>query len=173
VSTFPFSVPSSSLPNWENFGVSWAEPKRTHRDQVLNTTQDEFKNDDEIPESKALSEQLAVASQTTRSDARFSILSGFYTIRRPIAVQDFLSQQPGLIKLLFAALPKMKEAWGSDVRSELELLEDPDDFSSSLVVYVVSKTENSFESLDRFDRDWWIDHVGLAEGSLSFSVQME
>jgi hypothetical protein len=76
-----------------------------------------------------------------------------------------------LFDLLFAALPKVKEVWGADARTELELLYDPEDDSSSLVVHVLSNHPNTYAALDHFDEHWWLNHIGASEGLLNFSVE--
>jgi hypothetical protein len=115
--------------------------------------------------------QQPLARQMKRSNAKFAILSGFYTVRNPIAVQEFLVERKPLFDLLFAALPKVKETWGSDAKTELELLHDPEDDSSSLVVHVLSTHPNAYAALDHFDEDWWLNHIGESEGLLNFSVE--
>jgi hypothetical protein len=115
-------------------------------------------------------ERLALTDRK-RSDAKFSILSGFYSVRNPSAVQDFLANRRPLVDLLFAALPKVKETWGGDAKTVLELLHDPEDDSSSLVVHVLSSHPNKYAALDHFDEQWWLNHIGESEGLLNFSVE--
>ena len=118
-----------------------------------------------------LKQQSLTQRETKRSNAQFAILSGFYTVRNPVAVQDFLVDRRPLLDLLFAALPKVKETWGADARTELELLHDPEDDSSSLVVHVLSNHQNAYAALDHFDEQWWLNRIGESEGLLNFSVE--
>jgi hypothetical protein len=118
-----------------------------------------------------LKQQPLTQRETKRSNAKFAILSGFYTVRNPVAVQDFLVGRRPLLDLLFAALPKVKETWGADAKTELELLHDPEDDSSSLVVHVSSNHPNAYAALDHFDEQWWLNHIGESEGLLNFSVE--
>jgi hypothetical protein len=115
--------------------------------------------------------QQPLTQRETRSSAKFAILSGFYTVRNPTAVQEFLVARRPLFDLLFAALPKVKEVWGTDARTELELLYDPEDDSSSLVVHVLSNHPNTYAALDHFDEQWWLSRIGESEGLLNFSVE--
>jgi hypothetical protein len=106
-----------------------------------------------------------------RSEANFSVLSEFYSVRNPSAVRHFLVGRRPLFDLLFAALPKVKETWGRDAKSELELLHDPEDDSDSLVVHVLSNHPDAYAALDRFDEQWWLGHISASEGLLNFSVE--
>jgi hypothetical protein len=101
----------------------------------------------------------------------FDFLSSLYAVSDPVETKQFLASNRHVSALLFAALPKVKEAWGNDIKAELHLLEDPDDDSTSLNVVIRSHNPNAFDALNQFDEMWWFDHVGDAEGLLNFSVQ--
>jgi len=101
----------------------------------------------------------------------FDVLTSLYAVPNPVETKQFLASNRHVSALLFAALPKVKEAWGNDIKAEIHLLEDPDDDSTSLNVVIRSHNPNAFDALNQFDEMWWFDHVGDAEGLLNFSVQ--
>ena len=122
-------------------------------------------------QSKDIPKDISKDTWKVRSTTRFEILSGFYNISNLMAVQEFLQHNPALVKLLFEALPKVKEAWGPETSSTLEVLEDPEDESLSLVVRISSKNPEPYEALDSFDEQWWLGKVALSDGLLNFSIQ--
>jgi len=166
--TFPWSLVGPSEPESASgyepgelrslFGTESQRPSSFTREAVLEG------------QHRVKQEQIT-QQDAKRSNAKFAILSGFYTVRNPIAVQEFLLDRRPLFDLLFAALPKVKETWGGDAKTELELLQDPEDESSSLVVHVLSNHPNTYAALDHFDEQWWLNHIGESEGLLNFSVE--
>jgi len=166
--TFPWSLvgpsePESALGHQLGelrslFGTESQRPSSFTREAVL--------------EGQHIVKQERIKQQDAkRSNDKFAILSGFYTIRNPIAVHEFLLNRKPVFDLLFAALPKVKEAWGGEAKTELELLQDPEDESASLVVHVLSNHPNTYAALDQFDEQWWLNHIGESEGLLNFSVE--
>lgn len=136
-----------------------------------------FGHDQPKQEHDASRELIAsLASQISQyppRDAAFEILSSFYFVHDSLPVQRFLSKHRSLTKLLFAAFPRVKETWGSDAKTDLQLFKDPEDDSVSLVVYVNSGREDAYKLLDRFDKEWWLPNAGGSDGLVTFSVQIE
>jgi len=108
-----------------------------------------------------------------RLSASFDALTSLYSVRNPLAVERFLSIHHPLRSLLFSAFAKISAIFGVGVRTELELVEDPDDQLLSLMVSIICERTNAGESLVRFDETWWLDHINLAEGLLNITVRKE
>lgn len=171
---FPPLMPQPSIPSlWPEFG-SVGEARATY---PADLAFGQFLKSEAFRERRVAfvrgvaSEDRVLPRATKRSDERFSILSAFYYIQRPIEVGKFIAQNPEVTKFLFAALPQIKEAWGSDVKSEIDLLEDSEDDSKSLVVRIVSSLPDPYAALDRFDEHWWLANIGRSDGLLNFSVE--
>lgn len=116
-------------------------------------------------------QDVPLATALRRRDVGFEILSSFYTVKDSIQIKQFLSRHQGLKKLLFAAFPKIKEMWGSEAKTELQLLSDPEDDSVSLVAYITSPRHDAHQLLDRFDEEWWLSVAASSDGLLTFLVQ--
>jgi len=162
---YPFQM-TNQINIWTAFGASWPNLERTD-DNLGKLSKDYSGNVGTLTQDVLFGRY----KNEVRADARFEILSGFYTVRDPINVRHFLMRRPALVTLLFEALPKVKEAWGRDAKTELELLEDPEDDSSSLVVRVESNDPDPYTALDRFDEQWWLAKAGSSDGLLNFAVQ--
>jgi hypothetical protein len=94
----------------------------------------------------------------------------FYSVRSPIAVENFLSQHTNLLPLLFSAFPRINSAWGAESRPTLSVVEDPEGGFPMLIVRIATREPNAYEALDRFDEEWWLDHISEADGLLNFSL---
>lgn len=97
----------------------------------------------------------------------FSTLTSFYSVTTPMAVESFLQEHKQLPKLLFSAFPRIKSVWGAHANPELTVVDDPEGGFPMLTVRLNS---NAYEALDRFDEEWWLDHIGEAEGLLNFTL---
>jgi hypothetical protein len=100
----------------------------------------------------------------------FGTLAAFYSVESPIAVEKFLQNHTQLVALLFSAFPRLKSTWGAEIKPELTLLEDPEGGYPVLMVRLISNRADAYEALDRFDDEWWLDHIRDAEGLLNFSL---
>jgi hypothetical protein len=163
--------------------VAWPEPKVSATESVAKSdTPLDFALLDTImayPERDATLRLLDSATRQDkpllaaqqRKDAAFEILSIFYSVRDSVPVKHFLSVHPALKKLLFAAFPRIKEIWGLDAKTELQVFSDPEDDSESLVVYILSERQDAYQLLDRFDEEWWLSQAGSSDGLLTFAVR--
>ncbi|SRR6266849_6637619 len=118
-----------------------------------------------------IKQDVPLAGVLQHKDVGFEILSSFYTVKDSLRVKHFLSFHAGLKKLLFAAFPRIKETWGAEVKTELEVFSDPEDDSVSLVVYITSARQDAYQLLDRFDEEWWLSVASSSDGLLTFAVQ--
>ena len=107
---------------------------------------------------------------TAQPGARsFATLEAVYSVPSPIAIETLLQNHAQLTGLLFSAFPRIKATWGAEAKPELNLVDHPDGGSPLLMVRIISSAPNTYEALDRFDEDWWLDHIRNAEGLLNFS----
>ena len=122
----------------------------------------------------ALRQPLPVANQmSTYRFGAFDFLATLYLIRDPMAIKAFLRDHETLASVLFSAFPKINAFWGNQLSPELRLVEDADDESTSLVVYVASRQPDAYARLDRFDEEWWLDHIKETEGLLNFAIDSQ
>jgi len=118
----------------------------------------------------------AAVQQLTPPDAvetglrSFPTLAAFYSVPRPIAIESFLQKNQQLVGLLFSAFPKIRANWGTEIKPELNIVDDPDGGFPILMVRLTSNMPDAYEALDRFDEEWWLDHIKDAEGLLNFSL---
>ncbi len=101
----------------------------------------------------------------------FDTLASFYSVSTPIAVADFLSEHKQLLKLLFSAFPRIKSIWGAQAKLELEVVDDLEGGLPIMTVRVTSTLPDAYRALDRFDEEWWLDHIAEAEGFLNFTLR--
>lgn len=101
----------------------------------------------------------------------FGTLAAFYSVESPIAVERFLREHTQLVGLLFSAFPRIKWSWGAEIKPELTLLEDQEGGFPMLMVRLASNRTDAYEALERFDDEWWLDHIRDAEGLLNFSLR--
>jgi len=110
-------------------------------------------------------------SHMNQSNGAFEVLAGLYAIPNTTAVRTFLVHRRPLRELLFGAYPRIKRIFGVRVKAELRLIEDMEDDLERLRVSIVSNREDARQALERFDEEWWLDHVQDAEGLLDFTVR--
>ena len=100
----------------------------------------------------------------------FPTLAAFYCVANPIAVENFLRTHTKLLPLLFSAFPRIKFYWGVDTQPALTIVDDPEGGLSVLIVRLSSNMPDAYGALDRFDEEWWLDHIREAKGLLNFSL---
>jgi len=123
-----------------------------------------------LEESEAVAPQM-VGIPPESSLRSFDTLVSFYSVSTPIAVADFLNEHKQLPKLLFSAFPRIKSFWGAQVKPELEVVDDPEGGFPIMTVRVTSTLPDAYKALDRFDEEWWLDHIAEAEGFLNFTLR--
>jgi hypothetical protein len=121
-----------------------------------------------------LEEQL-IEHTSVEDSVRLNVesLATLYSIKDVVAVECFLRAHRFLVGLLFSAFPRINRVFGTGVGKELDLLEDPDDNSSSLIVHIITNNPNAYQTLESFDEEWWLDHVGKSAGLLNFAIRPE
>jgi hypothetical protein len=117
----------------------------------------------------ALKQPVAIAAERRDSLRAFSMLTSFYSIRTPIAVEQFLREHKFLLSLLFAAFPRINFALTCE--PELSLVDDPEGGITILLVRLRSARPDAYEALSRFDNEWWLDHIRDAHGLLNFVLR--
>ena len=124
-------------------------------------------------ETKPAPTQTAVAPDDKGGTRSFDMLASFYSVPTPIAVTNFLNEHKQLPKLLFSAFPRIKSAWGIQAKPELDVVNDPEGGVSIMTVRLNSELPNAYQALDRFDEEWWLDHIAEAEGLLNFTLRVK
>jgi hypothetical protein len=118
----------------------------------------------------ASAEQIAPLATEEKGLRSFPTLAAFYCVASPMAVEKFLVAHAGLVPLLFSAFPKIKSYWGTEINPALTIVDDPEGGFSVLVVGLSSNKLDAYVALDRFDEEWWLDHIKDAQGLLNFSL---
>jgi len=108
-----------------------------------------------------------------QANGAFDVLAGLYEVPNGRAVRRFLVRRRPLRGLLFDAYPRIMKIFGERVNTELKLIEDMDDNLERLRVSIVSNRDDARQALERFDEEWWLDHVQRAEGLLDFVLRRE
>jgi hypothetical protein len=103
-------------------------------------------------------------------------LSQLYSFRRPAEVSQFLEAYPFLDLLLLEAHDKITEYFGLEPDVILEVvtdLEAIDDRELFAFIRTTLPPDEVLSTLDRFDKEWWLDEADRAEGKLCIHVELE
>jgi hypothetical protein len=111
--------------------------------------------------------------RTNQLNGAFGVLAGLYAVPNTTAVHTFLVHRRTLRELLFDAYPRIKKIFGERVNAELRLIEDMEDNLERLRVSIVTNRGDARQALERFDEEWWLDHVQFSEGLLNFTLRRE
>ena len=88
-------------------------------------------------------------------------------------VYEFLAQNQKLLELLRSVGVKLHDYFpGSPLR--LELIHDPEiENFSQLVVRVITElpVDDAMDRLDRFDYEWWLEHLCEAENKICVNLE--
>jgi hypothetical protein len=101
------------------------------------------------------------------------VLSNLYTVPVRSTVEAFLVHRRPLRTLLFDAYPRLIKIFGSDAKLELRLIEDMEDDVCRIRVSIRSGRDDARPKLERFDEEWWLDHIQNSDGLLNFVLRRE
>ncbi len=95
-----------------------------------------------------------------------------YALTDEKRVTEFLRQFPALVPLLAEATEAVGEHF-PDMPLALEVVADPDVSDAvhlALAVGTSLPVPEAFDRLQRFDEEWWLDHLPRAEGKLVITL---
>ncbi len=88
--------------------------------------------------------------------------------------EAILNEEGYLLPLLDEACSILRTLFGSDSELVLERFDDPESLDGHAMLFLTVltgiETAEAMRLLERFDEEWWIDHVAQAEGKLQFTV---
>ena len=89
-------------------------------------------------------------------------------------VSDFLDHHPEIGAFVRAALPVLVRYFGSAVNVVLEVMVYPEDGGPEELVGWIQSTDDVYEGLEkleRFEDEWFLDHLAEAGGIFNFNVE--
>jgi hypothetical protein len=99
-------------------------------------------------------------------------LKQFYTFRGDEAVTAFLEKYPFLTPLLDKAAVACEHYFpGAQLFLEVDI-DSVEHIEELLILVAVNlDSENAYNALDNFDREWWIPHLDIAQGKLNIILE--
>jgi hypothetical protein len=94
--------------------------------------------------------------------------------RNPEMVSAYLTRHPEVWRLLEAAWPALVRCFGGPVDIVLEVITYPEEKAHEELVAWVQSTDDVYEGLDkleRFDDEWFLDHLELAGDGVNFNIE--
>lgn len=97
-----------------------------------------------------------------------------YEVRDVERVTDFLFRNSFLIDILLEIPAQVRRVFGEDQKLILSFWLDPEDPTWHHVQVLIStkcEAEKSFDLMDKFDEEWWLDNCQRVESKLSISKE--
>ena len=114
---------------------------------------------------------MSVVAEKTVSPHVLSQLAGTYEVAHGDAVMNFIRLHPRLAPLLLDARDEIREAFGAETRTALDVVHDPEEEDSGMLIAFIQTTLDPDEALDRLDRfsdGWWRRAIGSEAVPLHF-----
>ncbi len=99
-------------------------------------------------------------------------IGSLYSIHNNEEVLNFLKKNVFLIDVLLDTFPMLQKYFGMDVKVDLVLRTDPEEFYKELFGYIKASQsiDESHASLEEFDDYWFLDHLDATRGLLNFNL---
>lgn len=99
------------------------------------------------------------------------VLDTYEDVRAEIA--HFLKCNSFLVPLLEEAAPKIRDHFGMNTRTHLELFRDPEGGTPELFANIGTspQPEQANNALDAFDAEWWLEASIRSKSLLNFSLR--
>ena len=89
------------------------------------------------------------------------------------SVVKFLANHRAVSSALLAAAPRLKEYFGHDSILNLEVSTDEDESQTLYAVTIWHENAHTAaEALDRFEENWWLDHMTPNTTDLAFTYKL-
>jgi hypothetical protein len=108
-------------------------------------------------------------------DQTLTIADLSISYRNPEAVKTYLTHNPEIEKFLGESQPALVSCFERPVDIVLELIVDPEDGHEHLVGWIQSTdaVNKALEKLERFDEDWFLDHINDIGDKFSFNLESQ
>jgi len=117
--------------------------------------------------------QTAFVDNAALTHGLISELNRLYEYKGTL-VESFLEENPSLAGLLFAAHAVIRRYFGSEVKSALEVVADPEALGDKQL-FVLIRTEHprnvARELLAELDKAWWLNELPRAEGKMEIALE--
>lgn len=99
-------------------------------------------------------------------------IGSLYSIHDYEEVLNFVKKNVFLIDILLDAFPKLQKYFGMDVKVDLVLRTDPEEYYQELFGYIKTSRsiDESHASLEEFDDHWFLDRLNATRGLLNFNL---
>jgi hypothetical protein len=116
---------------------------------------------------------LQMAEHNKEFDLAINTLRGMYMFSHNDEVTAFLKSNRAVAPLLIEAFPYMSRAFaGAAILLDLMNEEESSQTINALALWW-GKREEARTALRKFDREWWLDNIGKANGRIVFDYQIE
>lgn len=117
---------------------------------------------------------IAKAGNLSQENEHSSRLRRRYEFKGDTAVEDFLKENPFLVRLLFDAYDRIREYFGPGTRLALEVISDPEaEEERELFLFIQTRLppKAARTLLAVLDREWWLDAMLDAKGEMTISLE--
>jgi hypothetical protein len=103
-----------------------------------------------------------------------SRLHELYEFRADNHIIDYLQSHSELINFLLESHYYLEKYFGVSAKFELEVVQDPEAQHEQLIVYIniPLPVDEALTRLDRFDNDWFLDHINLLGHLINFNLEI-
>ena len=102
-----------------------------------------------------------------------SRLHELYEFQGTNHINDYLQSHSELINFLLESHYHLEKYFGTSAKFELEVVHDPEAQHEQLIVYINTSlsVDEALIRLDRFDNDWFLDHVNWIGHFINFNLK--
>lgn len=104
----------------------------------------------------------------------FDIVVPKFSYRNQEAVELYLAHHPETEGFIEAAYPALAKSFGGSVDIVLEVVIDPDETAYQQLVAWIQSTNSvtdGLKKLDRFEDEWFLDHMYLINDTFNFNIE--
>jgi hypothetical protein len=140
-----------------------------HHEEILRKPpQREGAIEFEIEKARAL-----IRDSQRRTHEDIDNLKKSYVFPADNAVDIFLANHRALPPVLLAAASHLEDSFGPETIFNLEVSTDDDDSQTLYAVAVWHDTvQTAVEALERFEENWWLDHMTPSTKDLAFTYEL-
>jgi hypothetical protein len=126
--------------------------------------------DSSLTAAVQLGSHLLLGEEITEDEFLFHRVS----YRNPEMVETYLACYPEINDFLAAAWPVLVRCFGGPVDIVLEVMTYPDEAAYRELVGWIQSTEDirtALDKLERFEDEWFLDHITLIGGRFNFNIE--
>lgn len=101
------------------------------------------------------------------------LLQGFYLLREPDILVNFLREHSYLVEILLEGFFKIGDVFGPTPSLELELHIDPEENYEEVfaLIRTYQAPEEALRLLNKLDEEWFLNVIGRTKGKLNFALR--